>query len=388
MCQEFDGRVVYVKENGVSLLRGGRNFVPIRYSPPQDHELVATSPASWIPVRACGGVPEFQENGKRTEFAGISFEGKEMYVARATIGKSLLVGRIEKGMTCPVVAYFDREVRISFGHEILVSYEGLKWVIAKDGDVPANALVAGVEQDGTLLHIARGEVEHNQTIAGLRIGKSEVCLCLGKIGGKGYTGAKMTVDGREVEIKKYQTKLAETKAQLRSRFSAKAKEDLDAFDPTRRSNEQHATTSEPNAMDINATVPECDVVAVAEDVGGDGVDSDSSAPNPTTTTTTPDLAAFLIEHHRKDFTKAVFDAQRAKQSINARFSHYRIVLELDPMLLLDLDESLSLAHFDANMEKKLHCASVHLIQKASGDDKIYTEDVQLVMRAAYLPAIP
>ncbi|KAJ3293565.1 Minichromosome maintenance domain-containing protein 2 [Rhizoclosmatium sp. JEL0117] len=143
-------------------------------------------------------------------------------------------------------------------------------------------------------------------------------------------------------------------------------------------------------MDIDATVPECDVVAVAEDVGGDGVDSDSSAPNPTTTTTTTtthDLAAFLIEHHRKDFTKAVFDAQRAKQSINARLSHYRVVLELDPMLLLDLDESLSLAHLDANMEKKLHSASVYLIQKASGDDKIYTEDVQLVIRAAYLPAI-
>ncbi|KAJ3033692.1 hypothetical protein HDU99_010788, partial [Rhizoclosmatium hyalinum] len=72
-----------------------------------------------------------------------------------------------------MISYFDREVSIAYGHEILVSYEGLKWVTAQDGQVPPNALVAGMEEDGTILHVARGELEHKQSIVGLRIGKPE-----------------------------------------------------------------------------------------------------------------------------------------------------------------------------------------------------------------------
>ncbi|KAJ3022571.1 UNVERIFIED_CONTAM: hypothetical protein HDU68_009043 [Siphonaria sp. JEL0065] len=209
VAREFDGKVLYVKENGNVLIKGsGRNRAVSSTPRTTTARKVLDSKMHksdfWVKVEPKGGVPEFQKNGKRTEFAGLDFHGEPLYLARAKIGHSLLIGKIQHGWETPLVSYFDREVPIAYGHEILVCYDGLVWVNAENGSVPPNALVAGMEDDGTFLHAARGELKYQKTVLGVKVGKQEVSLCLGKVAAKGYNAAKMTVDGREVEIPKYQ----------------------------------------------------------------------------------------------------------------------------------------------------------------------------------------
>ncbi|KAI9343509.1 hypothetical protein BDR26DRAFT_858216, partial [Obelidium mucronatum] len=195
VAAEFDGRGGQVLINGITR---AVSAVPRTTTAHRILDSKMHKSDYWVKVPPSGGVPEFQRNGKRTEFAGLDFHGEPL------LGNSLLVGKIQMGWKVPVVAYFDREVRISFGHEILTCYDGLAWVNAENGQVPERALVAGMEDDGTFLHVARGELKYQKTVLGVKIGKEQFSLCLGKVAAKGYTGAKMTVDGREVEICKYQ----------------------------------------------------------------------------------------------------------------------------------------------------------------------------------------
>ncbi|KAJ3022572.1 UNVERIFIED_CONTAM: Minichromosome maintenance domain-containing protein 2 [Siphonaria sp. JEL0065] len=90
--------------------------------------------------------------------------------------------------------------------------------------------------------------------------------------------------------------------------------------------------------------------------------------------------------HAKDAKKAIFESQNKKGTMKARFNNFRIQLKLDPMLLLDFNENMSLIHLDTKMERDLFNACLSVVNKMSGHELVHAEDLQVVIRAAYLPS--
>ncbi|KAJ3402585.1 hypothetical protein HDU80_004945 [Chytriomyces hyalinus] len=210
VANEFSGLVFYAKEGGRNLLENGRRIptsIGAKITPKSvnSNETLHTSSSHWLKIGPSQGVPERTPSGQRPTFGGLDIGGQELYLARASIGNAVLIGKIQRGWDKPVVSYFDREVPIGFEHELLVSYEGLEWRAAENGVIPEGALPVGREEDGKIIYAARGELRYQtKQFLGLRIGKEEITLCLGKISEGGTEGAHMTFDGDLVFVKKYQ----------------------------------------------------------------------------------------------------------------------------------------------------------------------------------------
>ncbi|KAI8854064.1 hypothetical protein BC829DRAFT_241524 [Chytridium lagenaria] len=153
VAPEFGGMCYYVKENGKVLLKDNRK-VPTECLTTRYHNMVRsfTRPTQWVTV--IPGEP-FPENA---DPAGTDLDGSPLYIARAKIGAAMHVGKTTANPRIAFIPFDGNEMNIRYQHEVLVSLKGFKWVAAKDGEIPPNAVEAGFEEDGDTLYIARGEV--------------------------------------------------------------------------------------------------------------------------------------------------------------------------------------------------------------------------------------
>ncbi|KAJ3105488.1 hypothetical protein HDU96_008571 [Phlyctochytrium bullatum] len=191
---EFDGKCFYVKENKVVLLKDKRK-IPTESVGTKFRGMVSTFKCQDMWIKLCPGDPL----PSNAQSAGVDLDGKPLYIARAKVGAGIHVG---KALSNPRVAFipFDgNEVTIRYEHEILGDISKFKWVAAKDGEIPPNALAAGFEEDGDELYIARGELSKGGFV-GFGAKKSVV---LGKIS-RDMGGANLPFDGKEVKVKSYE----------------------------------------------------------------------------------------------------------------------------------------------------------------------------------------
>jgi hypothetical protein len=149
---EFDGQCYYVKEHKECLLLENKK-VP-RSRDPHNKSIIAQffKRELWMDVN--GG----EETPKDIPAAGYDTEGVPLYVCRVKIGTSLHPGKAWPEAKKCHVGFQGTELEIKYGYEILTSYEDFEWVKAKDGQVPPNAVEAGVEEDGDMLYVARAFV--------------------------------------------------------------------------------------------------------------------------------------------------------------------------------------------------------------------------------------
>ncbi|KAJ3193806.1 hypothetical protein HDU82_002697 [Entophlyctis luteolus] len=153
VCPEFGGEVFYAKEHKIIRFKNG--CVPASRAMLTHAQTTIRAQryhANWRAVPGGGGVPE------GAVAAGVDTDGVPVFVARVQIGSSFRIGKIRKGESTALVGYFGREVRIKYGHEVLVAFENTEWLECADGFVPENAVEAGFEEDGTTFYIARALV--------------------------------------------------------------------------------------------------------------------------------------------------------------------------------------------------------------------------------------
>ncbi|KAJ3015745.1 UNVERIFIED_CONTAM: hypothetical protein HDU68_012583 [Siphonaria sp. JEL0065] len=193
---EFGNNVYYAKENKVSLLKHG-NKLSTGMTATKAQKLLKSVAlhAEWVKMPPSGGIPP------DAEAVGEDIDGQSLYIARVKIGGAYYLGKIGHSWKYPHVTYFNREVPIRFGHEVLKSVQGMHWEDAENGHVPISAVKAGMEEDGSFLHIARGVVGGNAGVLG--VGKKEGRVSPGMVAAH-LKAAKIPFGGQEVSLKKYQ----------------------------------------------------------------------------------------------------------------------------------------------------------------------------------------
>ncbi|KAI8612020.1 hypothetical protein BC830DRAFT_607535 [Chytriomyces sp. MP71] len=105
------------------------------------------------------------------------------------------------------------------------------------------------------------------------------------------------------------------------------------------------------------------------------------------------LVDYLRRHHHNDIKRCIFESQRAKDAMKGKYNNYQCLLNLDPLMLLDFDASLSLVRWDKSVTSAIFEACLALLNQTLQGGVILTsrplqaEDLHLILRAAYLPAI-
>ncbi|KAI8619189.1 hypothetical protein BC830DRAFT_1165575 [Chytriomyces sp. MP71] len=151
---EMERKVNYAKFNQVSNLKPGNKLKTGDFLS-ETQKLIKSLAVhdKWVTVPPAGGVPA------NAEPAGEDIDGTPLYIARVKIGTAYYLGKIAQGWPSPVVTYFDREVTIHFGHEVLVSLDGMTWVSDRNGNVPRlRSVKAGMDEEGNYVYVARGIV--------------------------------------------------------------------------------------------------------------------------------------------------------------------------------------------------------------------------------------
>ncbi|KAJ3288523.1 hypothetical protein HDU79_004797 [Rhizoclosmatium sp. JEL0117] len=190
------GAVYYAKENKVSLLKHG-NKVSTGTVASKAQKLLKSLALHdhWVTMPPSGGVPP------NAESVGTDLDGTPLYIARVKIGSAYYLGKIGAHWPCPFVTYYEREVKINFGHEVLASLEGTYWEDSVNGSaIPLRALKAGMEENGDFLYVARGVVGEKAGVLG--IGKSKGSLAPGVVSAS-QKGARIAFAGKEVVVEKY-----------------------------------------------------------------------------------------------------------------------------------------------------------------------------------------
>ncbi|KAJ3115349.1 hypothetical protein HK100_001372 [Physocladia obscura] len=192
---EFGSIVFYAKENKTMRLKNGK----ISADPHTTRTLSLLQSQkyhkNWISMPPGGGVPA------NAEQAGTDTDGTKLYVARVKIGSAWRLGKIREGDKTPFVAYFDREVRINYGHEVLATLSDTVWVEAEGGHVPSRAVEAGIEEDGTPFYVARAIVGESNGFLGFE--HHAGVYAPGAVA-KNLGSARIPFNGVEVKAPKYE----------------------------------------------------------------------------------------------------------------------------------------------------------------------------------------
>ncbi|KAJ3100464.1 hypothetical protein HDU97_002201 [Phlyctochytrium planicorne] len=195
VVDEFGGKCYYVKENKKVLLKNNKK-VPTECVSTRYREMVRSFKEKEKWVMLCPG-DKFPEGA---DAAGHDIDGKPLYIARVKIGNSLQNGKTLAEPRTAFIPYDGSEMHVKYEHEVLVSLKGMKWVPAKNGEIPPNAVVAGFEEDGDDLYIARGEVSKGGF---LNLIGSKKSVVPGKIS-IDMGSANVPFDGREHKLKEYE----------------------------------------------------------------------------------------------------------------------------------------------------------------------------------------
>ncbi|KAJ3339006.1 hypothetical protein HDU83_007842 [Entophlyctis luteolus] len=193
---EFGNIVYYAKENKVCLIK--RDNKISKGSIISQAQKIIKSLAlhdHWVSMPPAGGVPP------GADAVGRDIDGTPLFVARVKIGDAFYLGKIGQTWAFPLITYFEREVPINFGHEILTSTAGMKWIDARDGVVPANAVKAGMEETGEFLFVARAKVGKSQGVFG--VNKHDGEYAPGMVAPH-LKAAKIPFGGKELSVREYQ----------------------------------------------------------------------------------------------------------------------------------------------------------------------------------------
>ncbi|KAJ3285342.1 hypothetical protein HDU79_007389 [Rhizoclosmatium sp. JEL0117] len=194
---EFGNAVYYAKENKILLLTNNDRTLSANPLVTRAQKKIQSLKLHdhWVQMPPGGGVPEGAQK------VGHDTDGVEIYVARVKIGSAYRLGKIRQGAKFPLVNYFEREIEIRYGHEVLHSLEDTVWVEDKNGNVPAHAVEAGCEEDGTCFYIARVAVGHHGLFQGFD--KHEGAYSCGGVA-INLKGARVPFGGKELHETVYQ----------------------------------------------------------------------------------------------------------------------------------------------------------------------------------------
>ncbi|KAJ3232606.1 hypothetical protein HDU78_006965 [Chytriomyces hyalinus] len=198
VAPEFQNVIYYAKEDGVQHLHEPHTKITSQKRTTKAERSVASyeAHARWAKMEPLGGVPS------NAVQVGTDVDGKPLYAARAKIGKGYYLGKIRGDSAYPYVTYFEREIPVNFGHEVLTSLDGFEFVDAKNGEIPEGAVPMGLDDDGvTVLYMARGTVGAKRGFLGF--GAEKGAFAPGMIHSN-LTSAKIGFDKDEVEVYNYQ----------------------------------------------------------------------------------------------------------------------------------------------------------------------------------------
>ncbi|CAH8490547.1 unnamed protein product [Schistosoma rodhaini] len=126
-------------------------------------------PLSWIPVKD-GLLPK---NAVKAD--------ESIYVARCRINDDLICGKFSEKYGKAYFPVDGKELEV-IDYEILCNTgipgcrEGFEWIMMNGGDVPENALVAGINKVGTPLYIVKGRIQGEVCVGKLIQGESSGCF--------------------------------------------------------------------------------------------------------------------------------------------------------------------------------------------------------------------
>ena len=123
---------------------------------------------------------------KECEPAGYESDGRPLYIARARYENGVHIGKTRKEFEGALIPFGGREIKVS-SFEIYTGPQ--KWVEAKNGEIPLDAVSAGKEADGNPLFVARADFAE-----GLHIGKVS----------PRFGAALIPFDGKENSVQKYE----------------------------------------------------------------------------------------------------------------------------------------------------------------------------------------
>lgn len=180
---------------------GGRQPGKVRHGVPVAHFSYAgktvearcyevfTGHGSW--VRASNGwVPQGALQ------VGRESDGSPLYAARAYTQGSLQIGKVRPGFGGALIPFGGSEVKVR-DYEVLTGQPfALLWSPARGDAVPANAMQAGKEADGTPLYVAKAHYNGSVQPGKVR---------------RGFGGALVPYGGQEVRVEEYKvlTRLAQ-----------------------------------------------------------------------------------------------------------------------------------------------------------------------------------
>lgn len=143
--------------------------------------------AGWIKAQG-GQVPP------NAIVAGKNRNGQPLYVCRALYEGGVYPGALAGASRDCNISYEGKEYSFS-NYEVLAG-DGYSWVTVFNGEIPFDALLAGIEQQGKTLYVCRGEVDSE--------------LCPGKIG-QAYGGCRVPHAGTERTALWYEVLVGELK---------------------------------------------------------------------------------------------------------------------------------------------------------------------------------
>ncbi|KAJ3044091.1 hypothetical protein HDV00_003195 [Rhizophlyctis rosea] len=186
----FDGHCHYVKRKGQLLVHEDGHTIPVYRTEDEVRDLSGAN-LKWVQMDDDGPQPNLPD----IQAAGADVKGAPLYIARAAIGRSVHPGKASDDLKKAWIPWDGIELEMHVRHEVLASLDGTAWVAAKAGEIPEKAIVAGFEETGENLYIARGEIKVDKWFK-----DDLVSLCLGKTG-LHTNGALMPFHGEEVRIK-------------------------------------------------------------------------------------------------------------------------------------------------------------------------------------------
>ncbi|MEP7338858.1 MAG: DUF3421 domain-containing protein [Acidobacteriota bacterium] len=124
---------------------------------------------------------------------GQEANGSSLYVARASYGGGVQIGKMRKDWQSAAIPYGGKENWVD-EYEIFVG-AGV-WVPAAAGVIPRNAMPAGQEANGEILYVARANYG-----GGMHIGKIKA----------GWKAAMIPYGGREVPVSQYEVLIEDSK---------------------------------------------------------------------------------------------------------------------------------------------------------------------------------
>ncbi|KAJ3029342.1 hypothetical protein HK097_005819, partial [Rhizophlyctis rosea] len=185
----FGGVCHFVKRSGDLLVKEDGKSVPVYRH--KDHVPSLDTTLHWIPL---SDDPTAHPDPTTVEAAGTDINLSPLFIARATIGRSLHPGKASSDLQKAHIPWQGIELDMHVRHEVLASVEGTTWKEGKKGEIPEGAVVVGYEETGELLYVARGTIKVDKWF------KEDLrSECLGKTG-LHTGGALMPFGGEEVVL--------------------------------------------------------------------------------------------------------------------------------------------------------------------------------------------